>query len=58
MEKYELNNIQFALEMNWRKKLGVAILATPAAHGASVFLKDGGKIGKLDWNGYHDRRTF
>jgi ribosomal protein L6P/L9E len=23
MDKYELNNIQFALEMNWRKKLGV-----------------------------------
>ena len=40
MDKYELNNIQFALEMNWRKKLGVAILATPAAHGAAGFLKD------------------
>ena len=46
MEKYELNNIQFALEMNWRKKLGVAILATPAAHGASVFLKDDHNAGR------------
>ena len=40
MDKYELNNIQFALEMNWRKKLGAAILAAPAAHGAAGFLKE------------------
>ena len=41
MDKYELNNIQFALKKDWRKNLAVAILTTPAAHGAAGFLKDG-----------------
>ena len=50
MDKYELNNIQFVLEINRRKKLGAENFSALTAHGAAGFLKDEPKLESKDSN--------